>query len=168
LETAAEKAGWGKPLTKGQGRGIAQHCCFGTYVAQVAEVSVNQGNGAVKVDRIVAAVDCGPVVNPDTIKAQVEGAVVEALSTVFKEEVIFSNGGVKSDNFDDYKIIRMSEIPEIEVHIVKSNEPIGGIGEPGVPPLAPAVANAVFNATGARIRRIPLTPQRVLAAIQKR
>ncbi len=81
---------------------------------------------------------------------------------------MFSNGGVKSENFDDYKIIRMSEIPEIEVHIVKSTEPIGGIGEPGVPPLAPAVANAVFNATGARVRRIPLTPQRVLAAIQKK
>jgi isoquinoline 1-oxidoreductase subunit beta len=168
LETVAEKAGWGKPIPKGQGRGIAQHCCFGSYVAQVAEVSVNQGNGAVKVNRIVAAVDCGPFVNPDTIKAQIEGGIIEALSTTLKEEVIFSNGGVKSDNFDDYKIIRMSEVPEIEVHIVKSNERIGGIGEPGVPPLAPAVTNAVFNATGARIRRIPLTPQRVLAAIQKK
>jgi len=168
LEMVAEKAGWGKPLMKGQGRGIAQHCCFGSYVAQVAEVSVNQGNGAVKVNRIVAAVDCGPFVNPDTIKAQIEGGIIEALSTTLKEEVMFSNGGVKSENFDDYKIIRMSEIPEIEVHIVKSTEPIGGIGEPGVPPLAPAVANAVFNATGARIRRIPLTPQRVLAAIQKK
>ncbi|HUL21435.1 MAG TPA: xanthine dehydrogenase family protein molybdopterin-binding subunit [Thermodesulfobacteriota bacterium] len=168
LETVAEKAGWGKPLPKGKGRGIAQHCCFGSYVAQVAEVSVNQGNGAVKVDRIVAAVDCGPVVNPDTIKAQIEGAVIEALSTTLKEEIMFSNGGVKSNNLDDYKIIRMSEIPEIEVHIIKSNEPIGGIGEPGVPPTAPAVANAVFNATGARIRRIPLTPQTVLAAIQKK
>jgi len=168
LETVAEKAGWGKPIAKGQGRGIAQHCCFGSYVAQVAEVSVNQGNGAVKVNRIVAAVDCGPFVNPDTIKAQIEGGIIEALSTALKEEVMFSNGGVKSENFDDYKIIRMSEIPEIEVHIVKSTEPIGGIGEPGVPPLAPAVANAVFNATGARIRRIPLTPERVLAAIQKK
>ncbi|HUL31128.1 MAG TPA: molybdopterin cofactor-binding domain-containing protein, partial [Thermodesulfobacteriota bacterium] len=168
LEIAAEKAGWGKPLAKGKGRGIAQHCCFGTYVAQVAEVSVNQGNGAVKVDRIVAAVDCGPFVNPDTIKAQIEGAVVEALSTTFKEEVMFSNGGVKSSNFDDYKIIRMSETPEIEVHLVKSDEAIGGIGEPGVPPTAPAVVNAVFNATGARVRRIPLTPQRVLEAIKTR
>jgi isoquinoline 1-oxidoreductase beta subunit len=168
LETVAEKAGWGKPIAKGQGRGIAQHCCFGSYVAQVAEVSVNQGNGSIRVNRIVAAVDCGPFVNPDTIKAQIEGAVVDALSTTLKEEVMFSNGGVKSENFDDYKIIRMSEIPEIEVHIVKSKEAIGGIGEPGVPPLAPAVANAVFNATGARIRRIPLTPQTVLAAIQKK
>ncbi len=167
LETVAEKAGWGKPIAKGQGRGIAQHCCFGSYVAQVAEVSVNQGNGAIKVNRIVSAVDCGPFVNPDTIKAQIEGGVIEALSTTLKEEVMFSNGGVKSANFDNYHIIRMSDIPEIEVHIVKSNEAIGGIGEPGVPPLAPAVANAVFNATGARIRRIPLTPEVVLAAIKK-
>ena len=89
------------------------------------------------------------------------------LSTTLKEKIEFANGGVKSANFDDYKIIRMSEIPEIEVHIVKSNEKIGGIGEPGVPPTAPAVANAVFNATGARIRRLPMTPETVLAAIKK-
>ena len=168
LETVAEKAGWGKSIPKGKGRGIAQHSCFGTYVAQVADLSVNEKDGTVKVDRIVAAVDCGPVVNPDTVKAQIEGAVIEALSATLKEEIKFSNGGVKSANFDDYNIIRMSEIPEIEVHIVKSNETIGGIGEPGVPPTAPAVANAVFNATGARIRRLPLTPQTVLAAIQKK
>ncbi|MGZ3514360.1 MAG: molybdopterin cofactor-binding domain-containing protein [Syntrophales bacterium] len=167
LETVAEKAGWGNPVKKGQGRGIAQHCCFGTYVAQVADVSVNQQNGTVKVNRIVAAVDCGPFVNPDTIKAQIEGAIIEALSTTFKEEVIFSNGGVKSANFDNYKIIRMSEIPEIEIYIVKTKEPIGGIGEPGVPPTAPAVANAFFNATGVRIRRIPLTPTIVMDALKK-
>jgi isoquinoline 1-oxidoreductase beta subunit len=167
LQTVAEKAGWGKPVPKGKGRGIAQHPCFGSYVAQVADVSVNEGNGTVKVDRIVAAVDCGPVVNPDSVKAQIEGAVVEGLSTTFKEKVEFANGGVKTANFDDYKIIRMSEIPEIEVHIVKSNEQIGGIGEPGVTPVAPAVVNAIFNATGARIRRLPLTPDVVLAAIKK-
>jgi isoquinoline 1-oxidoreductase beta subunit len=153
-------------MSKGKGRGIAQHSCFGTYVAQVADVSVNEGNGTVKVDRIVAAVDCGPVVNPDTVKAQIEGSVIEGLSTTLKEEIKFSNGGVKTANFDDYKIIRMSEIPEIEVHIVKSNEKIGGIGEPGVTPTAPAVANAVFNATGARIRCLPLKPETVLAAIK--
>jgi len=132
----------------------------------VADVSVNEGNGTVKVERIVAAVDCGPAVNPDTIKAQIEGGIIEGLSASLKEEIHFSNGGVKSANFSDYPIIRMSEIPEIEVHIVKSNEAIGGIGEVGVPPAAPAVANAVFNATGARIRRLPLTPQTVLAAIK--
>ena len=168
LQTVAEKAGWGKPIPKGKGRGIAQHSCFGSFVAQVADVSVNEKDGSVKVDRIVAAVDCGPVVNPDTVKAQIEGAVIEALSATLKEEIKFSNGGVKSANFDDYKIIRMSEIPEIEVHIIKSNEKIGGIGEPGVPPTAPAVANAVFNATGARIRRLPITPETVLAAIKNK
>lgn len=167
LETVAEKAGWGKPLPKGKGRGIAQHSCFGSFVAEVADVSVNEKDGTVKVDRIVAAVDCGPVVNPDTIIAQIEGSVIIGLSTTFKEQVEFANGGVKSANFDDYHIIRMSEVPEIEVHMVKSTDKIGGIGEPGVPPLAPAVANAFFNATGVRIRRIPLTPEIVLAAIKK-
>ena len=168
LQTVAEKAGWGKPVPKGKGRGIAQHSCFGSYVAQVADVSVNEGNGTVKVDRIVAAVDCGPVVNPDSIIAQIQGAVIIGLSTTFKEKIEFANGGVKSANFDDYKIIRMSEVPEIEVHIINSKEQIGGIGEPGVTPTAPAVANAVFNATGARIRRLPLTPQTVLAAIKSK
>jgi isoquinoline 1-oxidoreductase beta subunit len=168
LETVAKKANWGKTVPKGQGRGIAQHCCFGSYVAEVADLSVNDKNGAVKVNRVVVAVDCGPAVNPNTIKAQIEGAVTIALSTALKEEVKFSNGGVKSANFDDYKIIRMNDIPEIEVHIVESKEKMGGIGEPGVPPLAPAVGNAIFNATGARIRRIPFSPERVLAAIKNR
>ena len=167
VQTAAEKAGWGKAMPKGKGRGIAQHSCFGTYVAQVADVSVNEKDGTIKVDRIVVAVDCGPVVNPDPIIAQMEGGVIESLSTALKEKVEFANGGVKTSNFDDYRILRMSEVPEIEVHIVKSKEKIGGIGELGVPPAAPAMANAVFNATGARIRRLPITPERVLAAIKK-
>jgi isoquinoline 1-oxidoreductase beta subunit len=166
LQTAAEKAGWGKPIPKGKGRGIAQHSCFGSYVAQVADVSVNEKDGTIKVDRIVAAIDCGPAVNPNAVAAQIEGSVVEGLSTALKEEIEFASGGVKSANFDDYKIIRMSEIPPIEVHIVKSNEKIGGVGEPGITPTAPAVANAVFSATGARIRRLPFTPETVLAAIK--
>jgi isoquinoline 1-oxidoreductase subunit beta len=168
LQVAAEKAGWGKALPKGQGRGIAQHHCFGTYVAQVAEVSVNEKTGALKVKRVVAAVDCGMAVNPDTTKAQIEGAIIMALSTVFKEEVKFAKGGVKSANFDDYSLIRMSQVPEIEVYIITSKEKLGGIGEPGVPPTAPAVTNAVFQATGARLRRIPLTPDRILAALGKK
>jgi isoquinoline 1-oxidoreductase beta subunit len=167
LQTVAEKAGWGKPVPKGKGRGIAQHSCFGGYVAEVADVSVNDKDGSVKVDRVVAAADCGPVVNPDTIIAQIQGSVIIGLSTAFKEKVEFANGGVKSANFDDYKIIRMSEVPEIEVHIVKSSEKMGGMAEAAVPPAAPAVANAVFNATGARIRRLPMTPETVLAAIKK-
>jgi isoquinoline 1-oxidoreductase beta subunit len=166
LETVAEKAGWGKPISKGEGRGIAQHACFGSYVAEVAEISVNKNNGTIKVHRIVVAVDCGPVVNPDPLVAQIEGAVIISLGTALKEEVKFANGGVKSANFDDYNVMRMSEVPEIEVHIVKSNEKIGGIGEVGVPPAAPAVANAFFNATGVRIRRIPFTPKIVMDALK--
>jgi isoquinoline 1-oxidoreductase beta subunit len=167
LETAAEKAGWGKPVPAGQGRGIAQHTCFGTYVAQVADVSVDQKTGYIRVHRVVVALDCGPAVAPFNIQTQVEGAVTMALSTVLREEVKFSNGGPLSANFDDYSPIRLSEVPDIEVHIVNSDDAMGGIGEPGVPPMAPAVANAVFSATGKRIRRIPMTPERVLAALKK-
>jgi len=166
LEAVARIADWGKSLPKGQGRGIAQHACFGSYLAQVADVTVNEKDGTFKVDRVFAAVDCGPAVNPFNIKTQIEGAIVMALSTVLREEVMFSNGGVKSANFDDYNPIRITEIPDIEVHIVKNNDKIGGIGEPGVPPLAPAVGNAIFNATGARLRRIPMTPERVLEALK--
>jgi isoquinoline 1-oxidoreductase beta subunit len=155
LETVAAKAGWAKPPAKGIGRGIAQHACFGSYVAQVVELSVDTQTGKIKVHRVVAAVDCGPVINPDPLVAQIEGAVTMALSTALMEEVRFAKGGVASANFDDYRLIRMSEVPEIEVHMIKSTDKIGGIGEPGVPPLAPAVANAFFNATGVRIRRIP-------------
>ena len=167
LETVAEKAGWGKPLADGNGRGIAQHTCFGTSVAQVAEVSVNEKDGTFRVHRVVVAVDCGPAVAPLNITTQIEGAVAMGLSTVLREEVKFAKGGVSSANFDNYNPIRLSETPDIEVHIVKSNEAMGGIGEPGLPPTAPAVANAIFNATGARVRRIPLTPERVLAAMKK-
>ncbi|MBW1722310.1 MAG: xanthine dehydrogenase family protein molybdopterin-binding subunit [Deltaproteobacteria bacterium] len=167
LETVAEKAGWGRPLPEGMGRGIAQHSCFGTYVAQVAEVSVNKREGTFKVHRLVIAVDCGPAVHPFNIKTQIEGAATIALSTVLREEVKFSKGGVESANFDDYSPIRITEVPDIEVHIIKSNDKIGGIGEPGVPPTAPAVANAIFNATGARVRRIPITPERLLEAMKK-
>jgi isoquinoline 1-oxidoreductase beta subunit len=167
LETVAEKAGWGKPIPKGEGRGIAQHACFGTWTAQVAEISVNKKDGTIKVHRVVAAIDCGPVVNPDPLVAQIEGGIINSLGTALKEQVEFANGGVKSANFDNYPVIRMSEVPEIEVHVVKSTEKIGGIGELGVPAAAPAIANAFFNATGVRIRRIPLTPKIVMDALKK-
>ncbi len=168
LQTVAEKSGWGASLPKGKGRGIAHHYCFGTYVAQVADVSVNEKNGTFKVDRIVAAVDCGPVVNPGPLVAQMEGGIIMGLSTVLREQVEFANGAVKTDNFDTYKLISMSQVPEIEVHIIKSSEKIGGIGEPPVPPVAPAVANAIFNAVGARIRRIPITPAVLMEAMKSR
>ena len=167
LETVAEKSGWGKPPARGEGRGIAQHACFGSWMAQVVELSVDRASGKIKVHRVVAAVDCGPVINPGPLVEQVESAIIEALSTALMEEIRFANGGVASANFRDYPIIRMSEVPEIEVYAVKSTERLGGIGELGVPPLAPAVANALFNATGARVRRIPLTPERVLEALKK-
>ena len=167
LETVAEKAGWGKPLANGNGRGIAQHTCFGTSTAQVAEISVNEKDGTFQVHRVVVAIDCGPTVAPFNIKTQVEGAVAMGLSTALREEVKFANGGVSTANFDTYSPIRLSELPDIEVHIVKSNEAMGGIGEPGLPPTAPAVANAIFNATGARVRRLPLSPESVLAALKK-
>jgi isoquinoline 1-oxidoreductase beta subunit len=166
VEVVAEKAGWGKPVPSGLGRGIAQHSCFGCYVAEVADISLDKSSGVIKVHKVVAAVDCGPAVNPHTIKAQIQGAIIMSLSAALKEKIQFANGGVKSANFNDYKIFKMSDIPEIEVHIVKSTDKIGGIGEPGVPPAAPAVANALFNLTGVRIRRIPLDPQTVLEALK--
>jgi len=167
LEMAAEKAGWGKPIAKGVARGIAQHACQGSYTAQVADISVDKKDGKIKVHRIVCAVDCGPTVNPGHIEAQIQGGVIIALSTTLKEQVQFANGGVKSANFDDYDVIRMNEVPEIEVHVVKSTEKMGGVAELGVPATAPAVANAFFKATGVRIRRLPLNPATVMAALAK-
>jgi isoquinoline 1-oxidoreductase beta subunit len=168
VEMAAERAGWSQPLPEGRARGIASFFSFGSYVAHVAEVSVNQETGTIKVHRVVSAVDCGPVVNPDTVRAQMEGAITMGLSAALKEKVEFDRGGVQSANFGDYQLLRMSEAPEvIEVHIVESDGEIGGIGEPGLPPIAPALANAVFAATGARIRHLPMTPKTVQEALEK-
>jgi isoquinoline 1-oxidoreductase beta subunit len=168
LEVAAEKARWGNPRAAGQGLGMAYHFSFGTHVAQVAEISVNEKDGKVKVHKVTCAVDCGKVINPGIIAAQMESGILMGLSAALKEKVEFAKGGVKSANFDDYEILRMSEVPEIEVHLVKSNEPMGGVGEPGLPPIAPALGNAVFDATGVRIRRLPLTSKTVLESLQKR
>ena len=166
LQVAAEKSGWGKALTKGRARGIAYHLSFGSYVAHVAEVSVNKQDGAVKVHKVTCAVDCGSVVNPAIIEAQMMGGAIMGLSAAMKEKIEFAKGGTKSENFADYELLRMSEAPEVGVHIVKSGEKLGGIGEPGLPPIAPAVANAVFAATGARIRQLPMKPETVLAALK--
>ena len=166
LETAAEKAGWGKPLKKGRAKGIAYHLSFGSYVAEVAEVSVNKKNGAIKVHRVVCAVDCGSVVNPEIVSAQMMGGITMGLSAALKEKMEFTRGGVQSENFHNYDLLRMSETPEIETHIVTSGDKLGGIGEPGVPPIAPAVANAVFAATGVRLRSLPMKPETVLAAMK--
>ncbi|MGK9236077.1 xanthine dehydrogenase family protein molybdopterin-binding subunit [Inquilinus limosus] len=154
LSLVAEKAGWGQPLPAGKGRGVAVHKSFETYVATVAEVSVE--GGALKVDRVVVAVDCGIAVNPDVIRAQVEGSVGFALSVVLRNRITLQDGEVEQANFDTYEPTRMSEMPKVEVHIVPSAEPPTGIGEPGVPGLAPAIGNAVFAATGQRLRSLPL------------
>lgn len=156
LAAAAEKAGWGKPLPPGRALGIAQHFCFGSYVAQVAEVSVAEETGEITVTRVVCAVDCGTVVNPDTVRAQMEGGILFGLGAALREQVRFAQGGVKTLNFADYPLLTIQETPEIEVQIIAQGDSPGGIGEPGVPPIAPAVANAVFAATGRRWRRLPL------------
>jgi isoquinoline 1-oxidoreductase beta subunit len=153
LELAAEKAGWGKPLPKGRGRGIAAFASFGSYFAEVAEVTVK--GGEFKIDRIVAAVDCGQIVNPESVRSQTEGAIIFGLSAALKNEITIKNGAVEQSNFDGYDPIRINEAPPIEVHIVTGKEDPGGMGEPGLPPIAPAVANAIFAASGQRLRKLP-------------
>jgi len=155
LELAAQKANWGSKLPAGVGRGIATHFSFDSYVAQVVEASVEK-NGAVRVHRVVCAVDCGTVINPDTVKAQMEGGIIFGLTAALKTEITLKDGRVQQDNFHDYQMLRIFESPEIEVHIVPSSENPTGVGEPGVPPVAPALANAIFAVTGKRIHRLPI------------
>ncbi|MBX3606529.1 MAG: xanthine dehydrogenase family protein molybdopterin-binding subunit [Piscinibacter sp.] len=154
LELAAQKAGWGTPAPAGVFRGIAVAQSFGSYVAEVAEVSVG-ADGTPKVHRVVAAVDCGMTVNPLTIARQIEGAIVYGLSAALYGRITFKDGRVEQSNFHDYPVLRMNEMPKVEVHVVVSSEKPGGIGEPGTPPAAPAVANAIFAATGKRLRSLP-------------
>ncbi|HYK48565.1 MAG TPA: molybdopterin cofactor-binding domain-containing protein, partial [Terriglobales bacterium] len=154
LDLAAHKSGWGKPLPKGMGRGIAVHFAFGSYLAHVAEVSVTDGK--VRVHRMVCAVDCGQYVNPGIISAQIEGGAIFGASAALFQELTFENGRLQQTNFNTFPVMRMNECPEIETYIVDSNEKAGGIGEPGVPCAAPAIANALFAATGKRIRRLPI------------
>jgi isoquinoline 1-oxidoreductase subunit beta len=154
LDLAAQKAGWGKPLPKGRARGIAVHFAFESYNAQVAEVSVQDGK--VQVHRIVSAMDCGRYVNPGIIAAQMEGGAIFGASAALFQELTFENGRLQQTNFHTFPALRMNECPKIETHIVENNEKSGGIGEPGVPCTAPAIANAVFAATAKRIRKLPI------------
>src|SRR4029077_837954 len=167
LKLAAEKAGWGAPLGADangdkRGRGVAVHEAFNTYVAQVAEVTVKP-DGGVNVDRIVCAVDCGMAVNPDNVRSQVEGAVGFALSAALHGTITLKDGVVEQSNFHAYAPIRINEMPKVEVHIVPSTEKPTGIGEPGVPPVAPAVANAIAAATGKRVRNLPISAEQLRA-----
>ena len=154
LNLAAERAGWGTSPPPGRHRGIALHESFGSYVAQVAEVSVE--GGTVRVHRVVCAVDCGQVIHPDIVAAQMESGIVFGLTAALKGRISIERGRVKQSNFHDYPLLTMREMPLIDVHIVPSRLEPGGVGEPGTPPIAPAVANAVFAATGTRVRQLPI------------
>jgi len=154
LNLAVDKAGWGTPPPAGRARGVAVHESFGSFVAQVAEVSIE--NGRIRVHRVVCALDCGLAVNPDGVRAQMESGIAFGLGAALHSALTIKEGRVQESNFHDYRVLRMNEMPVVDVHIVPSTERMGGCGEPGVPPTAPAVANAVFALTGRRLRALPL------------
>ncbi len=159
LRLAAEKAGWEAPPAAGRARGIAGHFTFGSYGAEVVEVS-HGGSEEVRVERIVAAIDCGTVVNPSGAEAQVEGGILEGLSAALYGEITVEGGRTLQSNFADYRLVRFGEAPRIDVHFMKTGEPPTGLGEPPVPPVAPALANAIFALTGRRVRRLPIIRRR--------
>jgi isoquinoline 1-oxidoreductase beta subunit len=155
LDLAADKAGWGRPLPKGRGRGISVQSAFGSYLAQVAEVEV-VADGTVRVHRVVCAMDCGIVVNPNTVQAQIQSGVIFGVTAALYGEVTLKNGRIEQSNFDSYQLLRLNEAPAIEVHVVLSSETPGGMGEAGTSGIVPAIANAVFAATGKRLRKMPI------------
>jgi CO/xanthine dehydrogenase Mo-binding subunit len=160
LDLAAAAAAWNRPLPAGVGRGVAVHKSFGSWCAMVIEVSVGDDK-RVKVHRVVAAIDCGMAINPAIVRSQVESGVIYGLSAALKQQITFDRGKVVETNFHAFPLLRMHEVPEIDVQIVDSDDPPQGVGEPGVPPVAPALCNAIFAATGKRIRRLPI--ERALA-----
>ncbi|HOV59016.1 MAG TPA: molybdopterin-dependent oxidoreductase, partial [Rhodanobacteraceae bacterium] len=153
LNLAAEKFGWGKPLPKGHAAGLAVHESFGSIVAEVAEVSVKDGRP--RVHRVVCAVDCGSVVNPDGVVAQMESGIVYGLSAALHGAITLKDGRVEQSNFHDYPALRLADMPRVEVHLAPSGRAMGGAGEPGTPPIAPAVGNALAALTGQRLRSLP-------------
>jgi CO/xanthine dehydrogenase Mo-binding subunit len=170
LKLVAEKAGWGTPLPPNTGRGIAcvsaQEKKTPTWTASVVQARVDPSNGNVHIEKITCAVDCGIVVNPDGARSQIEGSILFGVSNALKERGTIANGALVQSNFHDYQVLRMNEAPDIEVHVVPSTEFPTGLGEPGTTTVAPALSNAIFAATGARVRQVPLLPDRVLAAIR--
>ena len=157
MERAAELSGWGTPLPPGKGRGISVMKAMASYLAQVAEVTVAD-NGEVHVDRVVCVIDTGIAVNPDIIVAQMQSGIIFGITAVLWGEITLKDGRVQQSNFDDYRMLRINETPKIDVEVVKSGEDPGGIGEPGTSALAPAVLNAVYDATGVRLRKLPIKP----------
>ncbi|HXB76703.1 MAG TPA: xanthine dehydrogenase family protein molybdopterin-binding subunit [Bradyrhizobium sp.] len=155
LDLAAEKAGWGQALPKGSGRGVSLQFVFGSYMAQVAEVEVSK-EGTVRVRRVICAIDCGTVVNPNTVQAQIQSGIIFGATAALYGEITLKNGRVEQTNFDSYQMIRMNEAPSIEVYVVKSSEPPGGMGETGTSAIVPAIANAIYAATGKRLRKMPV------------
>jgi isoquinoline 1-oxidoreductase beta subunit len=160
LDLVAEKAGWSTAMPNGMGRGIAMMFGFGTYIAEVAEVAVTKG-GEVRVQRVVCAVDCGRTVNPDTIKAQIEGGIMFGTTAALYGEITLKEGRIVQSNFDTYQMLRINEAPTIEVYLIESNADPGGIGEPGTAAIAPAIVNAIFAATGKRLRKLPVETQQL-------
>jgi isoquinoline 1-oxidoreductase beta subunit len=154
LQLAADKAEWTKPLPAGRFRGIACFGCFSSYVAEVVEISI--ADDVPRVHRVVAAVDCGQVVNPGIVEQQIPGGVVYGLGNALRAKITIDKGRVEQGNFDDYAPLRMEEAPVVEVYMVPSTEAPTGIGEPSVPPLAPALCNAIYAATKKRIRALPI------------
>jgi isoquinoline 1-oxidoreductase beta subunit len=155
LALAAEKAGWGAALPERVGRGVSLQFVFGSYLAQVAEVEVSP-EGSVRVRRVVCAVDCGAVVNPGTVEAQIQSGIMFGITAALYGEITLKHGRVEQSNFDTYQILRINEAPTVEVHIVPSSEPPGGLGEAGTSAVVPAVTNAIFAATGKRLRKLPV------------
>ena len=155
IKRAAQESGWGGNLKAGRFHGFAYHYSFGSHVAEVAEISVSDLN-KVKVHKVTCVIDCGQTVNPMTIRAQMQSAIVFGIGATIKSQITINNGEVNESNYDDYKVLRFNEMPEVDVHIIKNSEDPGGVGEPGLPPIAPAIANAIFSATGKRIRKLPI------------